>query len=348
MGLRPAEAGDPPKKGNVQLTPRLDFNLVALAEADQLTLMLELTAPPATTYPARPPAAIEVVLDRSRSMHESRLRIAVDALHRLVGWLEADDQFGLVSFAAEPEVVVPAGPVSDKREIWEAIARIRPDDGSNLSTGYVAGIGEAGSMIDEHGVTVVVVSDGLANLGALRTWEVERLAANARRRGITTSTLAIGSGADGRLLSAVARGGSGAALAAASPDLAAALLAGEIDGLLQPAVQSLSLAFHPVPSARSLTVLTDGPVCVTETGPIVDLGDLHHGETRYVIAATNVTATEKRTEVTLGEVTLQYLTLPSLVPHTSTLTLTVLPTSDATPQVADPAVASEGARPGGE
>ena len=55
----------------MRLTTYLDFELVALEHDDELTLMVELAAPPAATRAARAPAAVVVVLDRSSSMRET-------------------------------------------------------------------------------------------------------------------------------------------------------------------------------------------------------------------------------------------------------------------------------------
>jgi Ca-activated chloride channel family protein len=341
--------GAQPEGRGVRLTTSLDFNLVALAEDDELTLMLELTAPPATVRRGRPPAAIEVVLDCSDSMCGTRLRTAVNALDRLVRWLNTDDRLGLVSFDAEARVVIPAEPLIDKSAVQEAIARIATGAGSNMSAGYATGIAEAGLMLGNAGVTVIVISDGHANLGARRAWEFERQAASAHTRGITTTTLALGPEADGRLLSAIASGGVGTALSATSADVAAALLGGEIDALLQPAVQAVQLEFHPVTSVSSLKVLSDVPVSSARAGAIVELGDLCHGEMRRLIVSLTVEAIDQPGEVKLGTITLRYVTLPSLKPHTFTLPLavTVVPAPEITRRMRNMAVTSEGRVPAG-
>ncbi len=59
-----------------QVNAHLDVELVAVEEADQLTVLLELRAPGQPSAAPRPPAAVQVVLDRSGSMAGERLRAA--------------------------------------------------------------------------------------------------------------------------------------------------------------------------------------------------------------------------------------------------------------------------------
>lgn len=327
----------------MRLTTYLDFELVALEQDDELTLMLELTAPPAATRPARSPAAVVVVLDRSGSMRGTRLRTALIALDRLVGWLDERDHFGLVTFDREAAVIVPAGPLSNRSAVRSAIAHIGAGSGSDLAGGYACGVTEAETILAEAGSTVLLISDGHANLDARGTSQLEQCAATARLRGVTTTTLAIGPQAENAPLAAIAHGGVGAALGATGPETAAALLGGEIDGLLTPAVQSVHLELRPVSAVSSLSVLGDVPVTHTEDGLIVELGDLYHEEMRRLVVSLAVEGIHQPGEITVADVTLHYITLPSLVSHAFTLPLsvTVVPAAEAARRPPDRVVTNE-------
>ena len=329
----------------MRLTTYLDFDHVALEHDDRLTLMLELAAPPRATLTSRMPTAVEVVLDRSSSMRGTSLRTAKIALDRLIEWLEPDDRFGLVAFDREAEVVIPAGPLGDGSAARGALAALETGTGSNLAAGYERGLSEVGWMLGRRGATVILISDGHANGDADEVDDLSRRALAARDRGITTTTLALGPDPDRRLLSTLADSGVGTALAATEPDRAAALLAGEIDGLLQAAVQSVQLELHQAPCVSSLTVVGDTPNDPTQDGVLVELGDLNHDERRRVVIEVDVDGVSELGETTVADVVLTYVTLPSLVPHTFELPLNVVvvPDIQASGRVADPAVATEAA-----
>ena len=59
----------------------LDVDLVALEATDQVTLMLDLTAPANPKQASRPGQAVQVVLDRSGSMNGQPLESEIGRAH---------------------------------------------------------------------------------------------------------------------------------------------------------------------------------------------------------------------------------------------------------------------------
>ncbi len=79
----------------MHLNALLDVDIVAVESQNTVSLLLELTAPAAENARARPPATLEVVLDRSGSMHGEPIEAAKAALETLVMRLDPSDNFGL-------------------------------------------------------------------------------------------------------------------------------------------------------------------------------------------------------------------------------------------------------------
>jgi Ca-activated chloride channel family protein len=97
----------------MHIDAHLDVDLVAVEQADHVTLMLDLVAPDAPAGASRPASCVQVVLDRSGSMGGERIATARSALLELVDRLDPHDSFGLVAFDNVVEVIVPAGPLVD-------------------------------------------------------------------------------------------------------------------------------------------------------------------------------------------------------------------------------------------
>src|SRR3712207_2117900 len=112
----------------MHIDTHLDVDLVALEREDQVTLMLELLAPASSeAVDVRPPATLQVVLDRSGSMAGERLDVAKHALILLIDRLGPGDRLGVVSFDDTVDVVVPAGPVGQhKNHAKHAVAELVP------------------------------------------------------------------------------------------------------------------------------------------------------------------------------------------------------------------------------
>lgn len=226
----------------MRISAHLDMDVIAVETDDQLSVLVEMTAPPAPAREtARPASTLEVVLDRSGSMSGDRLNGAKTALIGLIDKLDPTDNFGLVVFDDRVEVVVPAGPLRDKSGVKAAISWVEARGSTDLSSGYLRGLQEVGRIAGQAGATVLLISDGHANAGVTDPQTLGGVAAKAQGDNITTSTLGYGLGYDEKIMSAIARGGSGNELFAEEPDTAGALIAGEVDGLLSQSAQAASL-----------------------------------------------------------------------------------------------------------
>ena len=100
-------------------------------------------------------------------MGGDRIEGAVTALLALVDRLEPTDNFGLVTFNTAVNPTVPAGPLTNKAAVKEAIASVYAAGGTDLSAGYLRGVQEARRVVGEAGGTLLLISDGHANVGVV-------------------------------------------------------------------------------------------------------------------------------------------------------------------------------------
>jgi Ca-activated chloride channel homolog len=85
----------------MHLTAHLDIDLLALSAEEEVTCLVELTAPTPPEAATRPGQAVVVVLDRSGSMGGEPIHAARTAIADLVRRLSPQDVFGLVTFDSE-------------------------------------------------------------------------------------------------------------------------------------------------------------------------------------------------------------------------------------------------------
>jgi Ca-activated chloride channel homolog len=328
----------------VRIIAHLDVEMIAIETDDQLSVMIELTAPPAPDGGTeRVPGTLEVVLDRSGSMGGGRLAGAKTALTGLVDRLDPRDHFGLVVFDNTVDVVVPAGHLTDKAAAKRAIAGVHARGGTDLSGGYLRGLQEARRVAGASGATVLIISDGHANAGVTDPEALARVAAEAYTHGVTTSTLGFGLGYDERLMSAIARGGSGNEHFAEEPDTAVALIAGEVEGLLAQTAQAASLHVRLTPAVRGVLVVNDLPTNVVDDGLLVELGGFQAEETRKLVLTFDIPALTALGLTEVATLTFTYVELPALAQHTVTVPVhvNVVPGDQAAGRVPDPLVRTE-------
>jgi len=358
----------------MHLTAHLDIDLIALSTDEELTCLVELTAPMPPDTAARPGQAVVVVLDRSGSMGGEPIAAARRAIADLVRRLSPQDAFGLVTFDTQVEIPVPVGRIADRPldDLLHAIASVEPRGSTDRSAGNLMGLrgaeralsgalsGASSSALS--GATVLVLSDGHANAGITDAQQLADVAAKAQRGaadstagagGTTTSTLGLGERYDEVILAALARGGSGEHRYAPDTDAAVAEFAGLVDDLLGKSVTGALLRILPSPGAGA------GPDAGPDAGLVdairihgalpnwadgrtitVNLGDLYGGEERSVLVGLHVPGLAQLGTTTVAHLELSYTSLPDLEVHTVDLpvSINVVPGDEARGRIPDPRV----------
>lgn len=311
----------------MKMSARPEFDVVALNTPDSVLLLLEIEAPERAPGRARPPATLEVVVDRSGSMtKDRRIEGVVEALLGLVDRLDPTDHFGLVSFNTQAKVEVPAGPLTDKDSLRQRLSQVRAHGGTDLSSGLLRGVQEARRASEDRGATLLLISDGHANQGTTDHDLLREVARDAYVHGITVTTLGYGLGYDEELLGAISEGGAGSALFAEDPDTAGGLIAQETEYLLAKTAQAASMTVRGGGSVERVSVVGESPTSRLDDGALlVELGDFFSGESRRSLLRVSMAVlaeAEKRGEgedVVLAKVELTHVDPATLASHTDTL-----------------------------
>ena len=327
----------------MHLDAHLDLEVIAHETENQVSVMVELTAPVLPTDAVRPPATLVVVLDRSGSMAGDRIDAAKTALLTLVDRLDPRDRFGLVAFDDHVQIAVPAGPISNKTAVKQAIAEMSVGGSTDLSAGYLRGLQEANRDGGRDGATLLLISDGHANAGQCDPQRLGGIARKAHAEGITPTTLGLGLGHDERLLAAIAAGGAGNEHSAQNADEAVGLVAGEVDDLLSTAAQAGSLLVRMSPHVRGVRVINELPTVGLPEGVLVELGSFYSGESRKLVLTFNVPGIPALGLAEIATLELTYVALPALEQHTVTVPLhvNVVPGDEVAGRIPNPVVRTE-------
>lgn len=105
-----------------------------------------------------------------------------------VDQLADDDIFSLVTFDNDTEVLIAQERVGGPRQreaLKERINRIRPGGGTAIHAGVTLGAQQLRRFLDQERVNrIVLLSDGLANVGPSRPGDLARLGGELRREGM--------------------------------------------------------------------------------------------------------------------------------------------------------------------
>lgn len=253
------------------------------------------------------------------------------------------DRFGLVTFDNDVQVEIPAGPLTDKHSAKDQVRRVSSGGSTNLSAGYLRGLQEATRVADGGAATVLIVSDGHANVGVTDSAKLTGVASSYAGRRVTSSTLGYGLGYDEQLLHAISQGGQGGELFAEDPDTAGALIAGEVTGLLSQTIQAASLLIRMGPAVRGVTVANDVPIATVADGLQLELGGFWAGEQRKLLLTFDIPGMPALGLAQVATLELRYVDVSELKEQTVTIPLhvNVVPGDEAAGRVANPQVVTE-------
>ncbi len=141
-------------------------------------------------------AVLTLVIDTSGSMNTAdRLGLIRQSLHLLLDKLAPEDRVALVQFASEPRLLLEHTPAAEKDRILAAVDSLKTSGSTQLEGGLKLGYETAARGFRPNASNrVLLMSDGVANLGAGDAEAILRTVEQFRKQGITCSVLGFGTG----------------------------------------------------------------------------------------------------------------------------------------------------------
>ena len=273
-----------PKEITLDVTGSWDHDCVPAGNSSERGLLLQVTAPMSPESEKIKPLNLALVIDASGSMTGDRLEAAKQAVIGITDQLSDGDRLSVISFSSDIQVHIDGvfmGKASSEKLIYE-IDLIQPRGNTNLGGGWLQGAEAVASFIDKvnfNDGNIVVLSDGMANVGILEPKVLAEHASQLLARGITSSCVGIGDGYSPIQLDAIAEAGGGRLHESSTPDQIVDVLLGELSALREAVASSVEveLVFSV---ATKTEVLTKLPSEQKDNRIKVRLGELGSGGQR--------------------------------------------------------------------
>lgn len=144
----------------------------------------------------RQPSLLIFVIDVSGSMDmENRLGLVKETLALLVNELREDDRVAIAVYSDNSRVVLQPTPASEKETLLNAINALRSEGSTNAEAGLNLGYQVAQENLrDGENTRVILLSDGVANVGNTGPDAILNTIKTGVEAGITLSTIGFGMG----------------------------------------------------------------------------------------------------------------------------------------------------------
>ena len=255
-------------------------------------------------WKGRPDLNLSLVLDRSGSMQGEKMVRARDAAMFCVDQMLPTDRLSVVTFDDHIDVLFPSEPVTNKQSMKDLIARVTARGSTALHEAWVrGGLTVSERMLDQGINRVVLITDGLANVGITNTEEIVTQAMGLYQRGVSTSTIGIGADFNEDLLMPMAQSGGGNAWHVVEPDDMQRIFQVELEGLIAQFAHTVSLSLIPADGVRIVDMLNDFEL--TETGRY-RLPNLQAGSPLDILVELKVGSEEVGTQMRLLDLRLGF------------------------------------------
>ena len=273
----------------MKIIPQLDYQAILANQARPIHFALQLQAPE-LVHPRPKPAAFAIVLDRSGSMAGLPLQHAKDATKLAIRNLRKEDSFALAVFESSAQVIIPMQSAANKSTFLPLVDKILEAGSTNLTGGWMLGRDELAKSPPEASRRLLLLSDGLLNMGIVEPQQVRQIVATGlEHNGVRTSCLGFGPNYNEDLMAELARVTGGQFYDADSPEKLPGIFAAELEGLQKLVIQNLRVRVRRLDFCESYQALGNYPAVSLPDGRTeFSVGDLMSEEERILCFALEV------------------------------------------------------------
>jgi Ca-activated chloride channel family protein len=209
-------------------------------------------------------------------MAGAKLNLAREGAVRAIRSLRTEDRLSVLAYDEEARVLIRTAVADDtaKRVAEQRLGQVHAGGGTDLCGGWLHGCEQVGLGLGEGRLgRCLLLTDGLTNQGITDGPTIVEHAAELRRRGVTTSTLGVGSDFDEVLLRQMAEAGGGNFYFAERAAQLSDYIAGETGEAAKVAVREAALVID-LPEGSTVSSPNPFRLRSEHRRSVLELGDL--------------------------------------------------------------------------
>jgi len=202
--------------------------------------------------------------------------------------LEPRDTISLVAFNHEVDVLLSATPADDRPNLGRTIDRLVAGGRTALYAGVETGIDETLRFLDPYAVNrVILLSDGLANVGPTSPDRIAALGRDAAGEGISITTIGLGLGYNEDLMTRLALNSDGNHAFVEHPDDLVGIFNKEFGDVFSVVGQGASVEIDFPEGVRPLRTL-GRPAKIDGQTVNFDLRQIYGGQEKYLLVEVEI------------------------------------------------------------
>jgi Ca-activated chloride channel homolog len=289
---------------NLQLDP--DRRLVPAGRDQEVVVKIDLESETGRR-PNRLPLNLAVVIDHSGSMAGAKIEKTKQAAMQLIDQLLPQDNLALVEFDDTVDVLFPSQHVLDREALKAQVQRIEPGGSTALYAGVESGGKELlkiESRTDRIN-RVILLSDGLANVGPSSTSDLKALGRSLSRQGISVSTIGVGDDYNEDLMAGLAEASDANYYYVKDAEKLPEIFAKELGGLQTVTARHVQVVITCADGIEPLDLI-GRPEKFVDRKATVEFGSFASGQDRYLFLRCRVKANDAVTQIDLASVKVTY------------------------------------------
>jgi len=293
--------------GCIKVTADVDNPVVFTGHSKDVVVKVGLTAPAAMRQQYRVPLNVAVVLDKSGSMNsQDKIQNAKRSAIEIVERLDERDILSVVVYDSYAQVLIPAQGVQNKTQLIALIDQIS----ANGSTAMYAGINLGTQQLRRHASSeylnrIILLSDGLANVGPQSVGELSHLAQMLQQQGFSISTVGVGLDYDEDMMTSLAYSGDGNTYFAKNSDVLPEIFANEINAATALMAQEIRVTLECGDDVVPLSFIGREGEIMRQT-MTARIPYLYEKNEKYVLFELNVPPQKEKTRLPVARALIEY------------------------------------------
>jgi Ca-activated chloride channel homolog len=254
----------------------------------------------------RVPVNVALVLDKSGSMNGRKIAEAKQAAIQAVRRLNADDIVSVVVYDSTVEVLVPSTKLTDKDAVCRKISQVQPGGRTALFAGVSKAAAELRKFIDrDHVNRIVLLSDGMANIGPSAPSELGSLGASLKKENISVTAMGLGLDYNEDLMVNLASNSGGNHVFIEDETQIAALFNKEFNTVLSVVAQEVSITIEVAKGVRPVRVFGNQAE-INGQKVVATLTQLYSEQEKFLVLEVDVPASPEGKPLDIAQVNVDY------------------------------------------